>query len=151
MDSRKLTLSQLDRSLAAVREAMPAVEPRGGWIRTLREALGMTAAQLAKRLGISRQAVGDAERREAHGDITLVQLRRFAAALDGDLVYAIVPRRTLREAVEARADSLAREEVARISHSMTLEAQGTDPTLASERVEQVKQSLLAHRWSRLWD
>jgi predicted DNA-binding mobile mystery protein A len=111
----------------------------------------MTSAQLAKRVAITRQAVDDAERREAAGEITLTQLRRFAAALDGELVYAIVPRRPLRDIVEQRAETLAKAEVAKVSHSMALEAQGTDASIAAARVDEVKRQLLAQRWSRLWD
>jgi predicted DNA-binding mobile mystery protein A len=151
MDSQLTTLSQLDRSLAAFRGAKPPAVPRGGWIRAIREAIGMTTAQLAKRVHVTRQAVSDAERREAADEITLAQLRRFAAALDCELVYALLPRRPLREVVDERADKLARGEVAAVAHSMALEAQATDAALVSERVNEVKRQLLAQRWSRLWD
>ena len=100
---------------------------------------------------MTRQSVNDAERREAADVITLMQLRRFAAALECELVYVLVPKRPLREIVERRAEMLARNEVATVSHSMALEAQGTDAALMPERVEQVKRDLLAQRWSRLWD
>ena len=151
MDDRLMTLSQLDRSVEALRVAKPPSIPRGGWIRAIREAIGMTSEQLAKRLHITRQAVNDAERREAADDMTLAQLRRFAAALECELVYALVPRRPLREVVERRAEALAKNEVATVSHSMALEAQGTDVAVMPERLEQVKRYLLAQRWSRLWD
>jgi predicted DNA-binding mobile mystery protein A len=111
----------------------------------------MTTAQLAKRVHVTQQAASDAERREAAGEITLAQLRRFAAALDCELVYALLPRRPLREVVEERADKLARGEVATVAHSMALEAQATDAALVSERVNEVKHKFLAQRWSRLWD
>ena len=111
----------------------------------------MTSEQLAKRLGVTRQAVNDAERREGAGDMTLAQLRRFAAALESELVYAIVPRHSLEEVVDQRAEALARAEVAKVAHSMTLEAQGTDIALVPARVDHVKRQLLAERWSRLWD
>lgn len=151
MDNRPLTLSQLDRSVETLRSVIPSPVPRGGWIRAIRTAIGMTAEQLAKRLHVTRQAVSDAERREAADEITLAQLHRIAAALECELVYAIVPRRSLREVVDRRAETLARDEVAKVSHSMALEAQGTDEAWLPERVEQVKREILAHRWSRLWD
>ena len=151
MDNRTLTLSQLDRSVETLRSVIPSSVPRGGWIRAIRTAIGMTAEQLAKRLHVTRQAVSDAERREAADEITLAQLRRIAGALECELVYAIVPRRSLREVVDRRAETLARDEVARVSHSMALEAQGTDEAWLPARVEQVKREILAHPWSRLWD
>lgn len=151
MDSQLTNLSQLDRSLGAFRDAKPPAVPRGGWIRAVRDALGITTAQLAKRLHITRQAVSDAERREAAYEISLAQLRRFAATLDCELVYVLLPRRPLREVVDERADKLAQGEVAIVAHSMALEAQATDASLASERVIEIKRQLLAQRWSRLWD
>ena len=151
MDARPLTLSQLDRSVAPFRKAGTASTPRGGWIRAIREAIGMTSEQLGKRLGITRQAINDAERREGSGYMTLVQLRRFAAALECELVYVIVPRNSLEEVVERRAEAIAKAEVAKAAHSMALEAQGTDAARVPARVEQVKRQLLAQRWSRLWD
>ena len=151
MDTRLLTLSQLDETIARFRSPEMTPPPRGGWIRAIREAIGMTSEQLAKRLGISRQAVNDAERREVADEITVAQLRRFAATLECELVYFFIPRRPLEEVVNLRAESLARDEVAKVAHSMALEAQGTDGVRLPARVEQVKRHLLAERWSRLWD
>jgi predicted DNA-binding mobile mystery protein A len=151
MDNRPVTLSQLDRAVERLRAVSPSAVPRGGWIRAIREAIGMTSEQLAMRLHITRQAVNDAERREAAEDITLAQLRRFAVALESELVYVLVPRTPLAEVVERRAETLARSEVAAVSHTMALEAQGTDAALVPERVEQVKRHFLSQRWSRLWD
>jgi DNA-binding transcriptional regulator YiaG len=45
---------RLDTALQGLQ--LPA-RPRKGWIRAIREALGMTPNQLANRMGITRQAV----------------------------------------------------------------------------------------------
>lgn len=110
----------------------------------------MTTRQLAKRIGVTQSAVVDAERTEAKGDITLATLRRYARALNCEVVYALVPTRSLEEQVEERAESLAREQVARVRHSMALEDQHTSPQLHDQEVAELKRNLLEGRRSRLW-
>ncbi len=152
MDSfRQLKLDQIDRALEPMRSPeLPSVPP-AGWIRAIREALGISSVQLAKRVGITKQALNAAERREAGGEITLNQLRRMAAQLDCELVYALVPRERLATTLDRRAEALARREVESVAHSMALEAQQTDPDLVPSRIDATKRRLLAQRWSRLWD
>jgi len=70
--------------------------PPLGWIRMMREARGLSLRQLAARLGIQGNSVHVAERREATGGISLYQLQRIADALECDLFYAFVPRRTAK-------------------------------------------------------
>src|SRR5271156_1685030 len=119
---RSLPLQQLDKTLRPWR-SLPRSRPSGGWLRAVRQALGMTTRQLAKSVGVTQAAVDDAERTEAKGDITLATLRRYAVALDCELRYALVPKRPLQEMVEVRADRIARDEVLRVRHSMALEDQ----------------------------
>lgn len=65
--------------------------PEKGWIMTMRLALGMSAAQVARRKGVSRNAIYQAERSEKEGSISLKQMESIAAAMGGTFVYAIVP------------------------------------------------------------
>jgi predicted DNA-binding mobile mystery protein A len=89
---RSLRLKQLDRSLESFRAAQTAARPQKGWIRAIREAVGVSAAELGRILGTSRQLPLQFEKAEAEGSITLKSLRNVANALDCDLVYALVPR-----------------------------------------------------------
>jgi predicted DNA-binding mobile mystery protein A len=73
-------------------------EPTLGWIRTMREARGLSLRQLGGRLGVQGNSVHVAERREQSGGISLYQLQRIADALDCDLFYAFVPRRAGKRA-----------------------------------------------------
>jgi predicted DNA-binding mobile mystery protein A len=100
--------------------------PPRGWIRAVREALGMSAAALADRLGITAGAVTRLEQSEAAGRVQLDTLRRSADALGCDLVYLLVPRRPLTAVVRERARELAREQVAAVAQTMRLEDQATD-------------------------
>jgi predicted DNA-binding mobile mystery protein A len=110
----------------------------------------MTTRQLAKSVGVTQAAVANAERTEAKGDITLATLQRYAAALDCDVVYALVPRRPLQEVVHERADRIAHDQVARVSHSMSLEDQATSDEYREHQVAELRRRLLEGKRSRLW-
>jgi predicted DNA-binding mobile mystery protein A len=121
---RKLRLKQLDRSLGAYRAARNVARPPKGWIRAIRQAVGVSSGELARRLGTSRQLPLKLERAEAEDRITLRSLRAVANALDCDLVYALVPRAdSMQELIEARARAEAKKHVLEVEHSMALEDQ----------------------------
>jgi len=61
-------------------------------LRAIREALGLSLADQARRLKITPPAVRSFELAEAEDRITLASLRRTAAAMDCDLVYTLVSR-----------------------------------------------------------
>jgi predicted DNA-binding mobile mystery protein A len=114
--------------------------PPHGWIRAIREALGMSAAVLAARLGITAGAVTRLEQSEAADRIQLDTLRRAADALGCDLVYLLVPRRPLDVVVRDRARELARRQIAAVEQTMRLEDQATGMT--SEMEERFVEQLL---------
>jgi len=144
-----LPLQQLDKALAPWRSLVRS-RPSGGWLRAIRQAVGMTTRQLAKSVGVSQAAVSDIERAEARGDITLATLQRYAKALDCDVVYALVPRRPLREVVDERADRIARDQVSRVRHTMALEDQSTSKEHLEREIADLRQRLLQGKLSRLW-
>ena len=91
-ESGNLRLRQLDRTLASFRAAVAVPRPQKGWIRVIREAMGVSAGEVGRILGTSRQLPLQFEKAEADDSITLKSLRKVADALDCDLVYALVPR-----------------------------------------------------------
>jgi predicted DNA-binding mobile mystery protein A len=125
LDERLLQLKPEDRFRA----------PPKGWLRAIREALGMTGVQFAGRLGVRPQSVDALEKSEAGGSIKLETLRRAAEALDCTLVYAIVPNISLENMVRSRARAIAVRDLGRVAHTMKLEAQDTDDADWEARVE----------------
>ena len=99
--------------------------PPRGWVRAVRDALGMSAAALAARLGTTAGAVTRLEQSEAADRIRLDTLRRAADALGCDLVYLLVPRRPLNAIVRDRARELAHRQVSAVEQTMRLEDQAT--------------------------
>jgi predicted DNA-binding mobile mystery protein A len=106
--------------------------PPKGWIRAIREALGMSAAALAGQLGVTAGAVTRLEQSEAADRIQLDTLRRAADALGCDLVYLLVPRRPLTTVVRERAGRLAHAQIAAVEQNMRLEDQATGATREME-------------------
>ncbi|MGY8777667.1 MAG: mobile mystery protein A [Longimicrobiales bacterium] len=144
-----LARQQFDQRLTAIREITQLLEsPRGGWISSLRRALGMTQAHLATRMLVSRQAISQLEKREADGAVTLKALEQAAEALGGRLVYAIVPESGLAETLERQALLVASQMTGSVRHTMRLEDQEPTSDL-DRRTKQLAQELLSSP-SRLW-
>jgi predicted DNA-binding mobile mystery protein A len=146
---RSLAVHQIDKTLNSWR-SLPRLRPSGGWLRAVRQVLGMTTRQLAKSVGVTQAAVVDAERNEAKGDITLATLQKYAAALGCELSYVLVPKRPLQEMIEERAEFIAREQVSRVRHSMALEDQQTGKEHLERQVAEIRRKLLEGKRSRLW-
>ena len=153
MNATELRLAQMDAVLqdAACHPLPP--RPPAGWLRAIREALGMTSAALAARLGITASGVRKLEQAEATDAITLGTLRRVAEALDCELQYTLVPRRPLREMRRQQALHLAEQWQQRASRTMALEAQPVASPSAGtqERLEAMAQEILHTSGTRLWD
>ena len=129
--------THLDERLKELGPISRFTPPVKGWIRAIREALGMTAEQLASRLGIKQPTLHRLEQSEVQGSIELATLRRVAAALDCTLVYAFVPKQSLEETVRARARNFIRRRRAPVEHSMLLEDQKVQGKAEEERIDEV--------------
>ena len=147
----ELRVRQLDEALAPFRELRNRPVPRDGWLRTIREALGMTSRQLAARTEKSKTTVLSAERNEASGTVQLDTLQSLADALDCDLLYALVPRTSLRERLERQACMIAAETVDRVSASMELEAQGVPEEERARQIDELAEEVLRVRRRDFWD
>lgn len=140
---------RLDERLLALKPESRFDPPSRGWVRAVREAIGMTGVQFARRLRISPQSVEALEKSEATGTIQLKTLRRAAEALDCRLVYALVPNSSLESSVNERARKIALRDLGRVAHSMALEAQGTGDADLEERIRAYIRDALRYR--DLWN
>ena len=139
----------LDRTLAPLLK-LPRRRPQRGWVRAIRDALGMTAEQLGDRSGVTQSTIQRLETSEAADTIQLNSLRRLAEGLGCELVYVLVPRETLSATYDAAARDVARRELAQVSHSMALEDQAVDDAGDEERLRQFIAAELDPReiWAR---
>ncbi len=148
-ETRQRARQRLDERLTALKPEDRFQPPPKGWIRAIREALGMNGVQLAKRLRTKPQNVEALEKSEASGTIQLSTLRRAAEALDCRLVYALVPNSSLESAVHERARKIAMRDLGRVAQTMTLEAQGTGDADLEARIERYIRDELRER--DLWN
>jgi predicted DNA-binding mobile mystery protein A len=147
----KDAIRHLDSRFATLRALAHTQRPPKGWIRAIRDALGMTTAQYAKRLGVSQPRIVELEKSEQGGSVTLNTLQRAAEALGCRLVYVLVPERPLAEVVTKRAAEIAERQSRAIEQTMRLEDQAVEDNRAAQALREQAIEHLLKRPARLWD
>ncbi len=124
--------------------------PSSGWIATIRKSLGMTARQMAQRMGVTQQSASRLEQNEADGSITLRSLQKAAESLNCRLVYALIPNEgNLEKTLKKQAIKKATQSVKAIDHSMMLENQrvgGLD-----SKIKEKAKSIMKNPKSSMWE
>jgi len=149
-ESAKLLRRQLDERFQKIRE-VPLLAPREGWIKTIRESLGMSATQLARKLGMTVPALSKLEASERKGTITLSTYQKIAEALDCQVALTLIPRAPLEKILKRRAQNVAEKIANRHQLQMNLEAQGTSRSFQETQVEDLSEELLKNLDKRLWE
>src|SRR2546427_8701911 len=147
----KDAIRHLDKRFAAVRPLAKSPRPPKGWLRAIRDALGMTTAQFARRLGVSQPRIVELEQSEVSGTVALNTLQRAAEALGCRLVYVLVPEKPLAETVRERAESVADRRSSAVEHTMRLEDQAVEDKRAARELRRQMIEDLLRRPARLWD
>lgn len=147
---RQRAREAIDRRFEAISRLSRFARPRFGWIRAIRDALGMTTYQLAARLDVSQPSISGIEASEGMETIRLDTLRRVADALGCDLVYALVPRKPLETMVQERARAVATKVLGPVRQTMALEGQTVDPALVSDD-RQLEMAVRQIRPRDLWN
>lgn len=148
---KQIARRQLDATLVRFSEVKQVQLPPKGWIRAVREVLGMSGKQLARRLKVSQPRVFKLEEGELSGALTLKTMRQVAEALDCVFVYGLVPRSTLEETVRNQAGVVAKERLQRVSHAMLLEAQGLSVEEQKASLDGAIEELVRETPKDLWD
>jgi len=138
---------QLDSTLE---HASVPIRPARGWVHAIRTALGMTHAQLARRIGITRQSVASLEANEVRWTASLGSLQRAADALGCDLQYTLVPRKPLAEMLLRRARHKAEGRLRRVNVSQGLEASAVPDSAMATAVEDLATDLVRERPGDFW-
>ena len=111
----------------------------------------MSGKQFARRLGVSAPWITTLEKKELTGSVTIKTMRQAAEALDCVFVYAIVPRDSLADTVRRQAEILAKKRLARVSHSMLLEAQQLTDSEQKKAIEAEVDALIRNMPKELWE
>ena len=138
----------LDRAAEQFANLTP---PRTGWVMAMRKALGMSAPELARRAGVTKAAIYQAERKEREGGVTIKHMEKLAEALGGRFVYAIVPEGTIDDVRRAQARAKAEALIKRASAHMALEAQSLSNEQRKRQIEDLTDELLRTMPSDFWE
>jgi predicted DNA-binding mobile mystery protein A len=124
--------------------------PPEGWLRTVRNALGMSGAELAKKMGVTRARVTKAEHAELTGGVTLKSMQATAEAMGCRFVYAVVPSGRIEDIIMAQARKKAMAIVGTASKHMALENQTLPNDKIAQEVErltrEIAQEMPPHFW-----
>lgn len=152
MNVRKTAIHQYRATVNRAASRLSGLQmPAEGWVVTVRKALGMSGAQLARRLGVTRSAVSQTERQEAHGGVTIKHMHNIAEAMGCRFVYAIVPDGDIEHVVRAQAERKASGLVRRASGHMALEQQSLPAEKNRQQVEYLREGFLRDLPASLWD
>ena len=135
---KKLLREQLDSKLSTLKGFTAQGLKSIGWIKTIREALGMTSTNLASRVGVNQSRIIHMEKAESDGNIKISTMEKIADALDMDFVYGFVPRTSLNEMVRQQAKKIALHKMERLDNTMRLELQ----ELSSEEKERALKDMI---------
>ncbi|MEN9457975.1 MAG: hypothetical protein RL135_549 [Bacteroidota bacterium] len=132
MSKKLLQIQQLDHKMQALGDIKNVIPPSSGWVKAIRNAIGMSMLQLGNRMSITKQSIQDIERREKKGSITINALKEVANAMDMQLVYGFVPKDgSLAKLIDKKVTKLATEIVMRTNNTMQLE----DQAISQKRIE----------------
>ncbi len=129
-----------------IKESLPFFKQ----IKLMRETLGMTQDQLAKRVNTSQQAIARFEAGEG-GAPTLSTLEAIANALEADMHILITPRQPLKKMVEDKAEKKAKEIISFSEQSNLLEAQQPSKSTIKKQIKDLKEEIIKKKRSSLWN
>lgn len=125
--------------------------PSEGWLRTVRKALGMSGAQLGRKLDVTRGAVSINEKAELSGGITIKTMQQMAESMGCRFVYAVVPETDVEDILMKRARLKATKQVRNASVHMALENQLVAEGKLVAEVERLAQEMIETSPSDLWN
>jgi len=124
--------------------------PSEGWLRTVRKALGISGAELARKMGVTRARVSQAEHAELTGGVTLKSMQATAEAMGCRFVYAIIPPGRIEDVIMAQARKKALAIVGTASQHMALENQALPNDRIAQEVERLTREIAQEMPSDFW-
>ncbi|TPJ29254.1 mobile mystery protein A [Mesorhizobium sp. B2-7-2] len=125
--------------------------PAEGWIRTVRKALGMSGAQLAKRMGVTRARIAQAEKAELEGGVTLKSMQATAEAMGCKFVYAFEPPVAVDNIIKAQARKKAEAIVTAAGKHMALENQAVSDSGTKHEIARIMNELIYEMPPDFWE
>ena len=114
---------QLDKKVEPLKIFAASGMPKQGWIKAMRDALGLSARQLGKKVGLDQSRISRLEAAEKDGNLKLSSLQKISNGLGMKFVYGFVPAEPLEEMVKAQAKRIALKKLKQLNNTMRLEKQ----------------------------
>ena len=146
MDARVLQIRALDKKTSDLKSAKNIVLQSSGWIKTVREAIGMTVSQLAARLGVTQPRITKMESNE--DNLKLSTMKKAAEAMNCEFVYYFKPKTTFQNLVDEQAQKKAAEVLKTVNVNMALENQ---EIAEDEAVKDFASDLINTKIKQIWD
>jgi predicted DNA-binding mobile mystery protein A len=150
MSMKDLVHQQYQRLVDTAATHRVLKRPPEGWLRTVRKALGMSGAELGKRMGRTRARIAQAEHLELTGGATLKSMQAAAEAMGCRFVYAIVPEKRVEDVIAAQARKKAAALVGTASTHMALESQNLPQDKIAAEIERVAGELAREMPPGFW-
>ena len=146
MNARVLQIRALDKKTSDLKSAKNIVPQSSGWIKTVREAIGMTVSQLAARLGVTQPRITKMESNE--DNLKLSTMKKAAEAMNCEFVYYFKPRTTFQNLVDEQAQKKAAEVLKTVNVNMALENQ---EIAEDEAVKDFASDLINKKIKQIWN
>lgn len=146
MNQRIVQIRALDKKTKDLKSNLNIISHNSSWINTVREAIGMTAIQLAKRLGITQPRISKMEMNEEN--LKISTMKKIAQALNCDFVYYFKPQNSFQGIVENQARKKAIEILQQVNLNMALENQSI---VTDEVIEDLVQELIYKDTKKIWE
>ncbi len=147
--NRRLRRTQLDRSFMQLK-TLNLKTPKKGWIKEVRESLGMSMKDLADRLGTIKQRIERIEKDEVASKVSLETMKKTAEAMNCDFIYFVVPKNSLEETLKDQGLKAAQKILKQVGKTMALEAQTTSTLSQKKLVENLAQEMLLNEDRKIW-
>ena len=146
MNARVLQIRALDKKTSDLKSAKNIVPQSSGWIKTVREVIGMTVSQLAARLGVTQPRITKMESNE--DNLKLSTMKKAAEAMNCEFVYYFKPKTTFQNLVDEQAQKKAAEVLKTVNVNMALENQ---EIAEDEVVKDFASDLINTKIKQIWD
>jgi predicted DNA-binding mobile mystery protein A len=145
---QKTIIKQVSRKLEELRDFQKQANSVSSWINYIRDALGMSLSQLASRVGVAQSSLSGSIKLEQEGRITVHKLREIADAMECDLVYAFVPRKSIEEILHEQSLKKTKQLMKETENHMALEDQRVTIS-EKERLNDLVEERMYSKY--LWD
>lgn len=148
---KQIEREQCQQQVNKLAKLARSIPTQTDWIRLVRLALGMSSAQLARFLNVSRNQALKLEKAELAGGITINRLEEVAQSMGCRLVYAFVPENNIEDIIQKQAVLKAEKIMKEASIHMMLEAQSLSTDVEEKEIKRLADKFMSEMARELWN